>query len=126
MPDVLPKPVVLYDGSCNLCVKAHDQLRALDKDETLDWLDITQESTRIKFPNVDWKRAEDEIHLVHKDGRIRTGSRAVRDITELIGGEVGQAAAKLMDIPGIKTASDAIYQLVAENRFRVFGRKEAK
>ena len=124
MATVLKKPVVLYDGSCNLCVTAHDQLRSLDKDETLDWLDITQETTRQRFPNVDWKRAEDEIHLVHTDGRIRTGSRAVRDITELIGGEVGQAAAKMMDIPGIKTASDVIYNLVAENRFRVFGRKE--
>ncbi|MDX1971854.1 MAG: DUF393 domain-containing protein, partial [Candidatus Sumerlaeia bacterium] len=121
--NVLPKPVVLYDGSCNLCVTAHDQLRALDREETLDWLDITEESTRKRFPNVDWKRAEDEIHLIHTNGRMTTGSRAVADIAELLGGELGKTAVKLLKLPGMQNAADLIYGIIAENRHNLFGRR---
>jgi len=117
----LEKPVVLYDGTCRMCTTAVKQLREMDKDGVLDWLDINERDVRAQFPKVDWKRAEEEIHLVHTDGRMRTGSRAVRDIAEMIGGDLGQAAARAMDLPGVRDAADIIYHIVAQNRHRVFG-----
>ncbi len=121
---VLGKPTVLYDGSCRMCVTATSQLRETDKEGRLEWLDINDPSVRARFPRIDWKRAEEEIHLVHLDGRVRTGARAVRDIAELIGGELGQAAARAMDLPGVRDAADLIYHLVAQNRHLLFGRVE--
>src|SRR5690606_37732074 len=108
---ILEKPVVLYDGSCRMCMTAAKQLRETDKKGVLEWLDITEPSVREQFPKVDWKRAEEEIHLIHTDGRMRTGARAVRDIAELIGGELGQVAARAMDLPGVKDAADIIYHI---------------
>ena len=119
---VLPKPYVLYDGSCKMCVTATDQLRDLDTDGVIEWRDMHDEAMHRKFPNLDWTRVKDEIHLIHRDGRVRTGSRAVRDISELIGGEVGKAAARALDLPGVKDASDLIYRIVSENRHKIMGK----
>jgi len=118
---VLERPVVLYDGSCKVCVSSTDQLRGLDKNGVFDWLDANDPVQRARFPKIDWDRAMKEIHLVHVDGRVRTGARAVRDIAEAIGGEVGKAAAKAMDLPGIRDAADLVYAIVSENRHR-FGK----
>ena len=122
----LEKPVVLYDATCRMCSTAANQLRQTDKDGVLDWLDINDADVRAKFPGIDWKRAEEEIHLVHLDGRIRTGARAVRDIAELIGGDLGQAAARAMDLPGVRDAADIIYHIVSQNRHRIFGTEDPK
>lgn len=122
MNSVLEKPVVLYDGECKMCITATDQLRALDKNETLEWQDANDPVQRERFPRVDWERAMKEIHLVHTDGRIRTGAKAVRDIAEMIGGDVGRAAAKTMDLPGVRDAADLIYSIVADNRHRIGGK----
>ncbi len=120
----LEKPVVLYDGTCKMCTTAAKQLREADKEGVLEWLDINDADVRAQFPAVDWKRAEDEIHLVHTDGRIRTGAKAARDIAEMIGGDLGQAAARAMDLPGVRDAADIIYHIVAQNRHRIFGKVE--
>lgn len=116
---LLEKPVVLYDGTCRVCTTAHDQLRELDQDGILEWMSIDDESAQKRFPNVDWDRAEKEIHIIHTDGRIRTGTRAVQDIAELVGGDIGKNVSKLMNVPGIKDASDLIYKLISENRHRL-------
>ncbi len=122
MTNVLEKPVVLYDGECKLCITATDQLRALDKEGVLEWQDANDPVQRERFPNIDWERVMKEMHLIHTDGRVRTGARAVRDIGEMIGGDVGRAAAKAMDLPGVRDAADLIYSIVADNRHRLGGK----
>jgi len=119
----LEKPIVLFDGTCKFCVTTTDQMRALDKDGVIEWIDMNTEGVRERFPKIDWERAKEEMHLIHRDGRVHTGARAVRDIAALIGGDVGAAAAKAMDLPGIRDAADLVYHIVAENRHRIMGRK---
>jgi predicted DCC family thiol-disulfide oxidoreductase YuxK len=117
--NVLARPTVLYDGRCRVCATAESQLRDLDKEQVLDWLDLHDPAVRARFPKIDWLRAEEEVHLIHVDGRVRTGARAVRDIAQLIGGEVGATAARAMDLPGVRDAADLIYRIVSENRHRL-------
>ncbi|MDK2970963.1 MAG: hypothetical protein PWP23_718 [Candidatus Sumerlaeota bacterium] len=121
---VLEKPVVLYDGTCKLCVTSTDQMRSMDTEGAIDWRELHEPAVRRMFPGIDWVRAEEEIHLVHRDGRIVTGARAVADIGELIGGEVGKAAAAAMKIPGVRDAADIVYHIVSQNRHRIMGKNE--
>lgn len=118
----LPKPVGLYDGSCKFCVTTTDQLRNLDKDGVIDWRDLHDEKVQRQFPNIDWDRANEEIHLIHTDGRVRTGVNAVRDIAELIGGEAGRLVAQTMEVPGVHEAAEMVYKTISENRHRIMGR----
>lgn len=121
---MLSKPVVLYDGACKFCTTTTNQLRALDTEGTIEWVELHDENVRKRFPKIDWERAEEEMHLIHVDGRVRTGARAVRDVADLIGGDVGQAAARAMDLPGVKDAADIVYRIVSENRHRIMGKTE--
>jgi len=121
---VLEKPIVLYDNSCKFCVTTADQLREYDKDNALDWQDMNDEAVQRRFPNIDWERAADEIHFVDTDGRVTTGSRAVADIAKVIGGDVGKAAAGAMNLPGVKQASDIVYEIISKNRHKIMGRNE--
>lgn len=117
---LLERPVVLYDGACNFCVKTTDQLMALDKEHRIDWQDLNDESVRKHFVGIDWERAKEEIHLIHRDGRVHTGVNALRDIAELIGGEAGQAVSRAMDLPGIRESAGLIYKVISENRHRIW------
>ena len=119
----LEKPVVLYDASCRFCVTAADQMRELDKNGDIEWLDKDDPDVQKRFQGVDWDRADEEIHFIHTDGKITVGSRAVADIAETIGGDVGRTAARAMKLPGVKEASDLIYKVVSENRHRIMGEK---
>ncbi|MBX3727884.1 MAG: DUF393 domain-containing protein [Candidatus Sumerlaeia bacterium] len=116
---VLERPVVLFDSACKLCTTTTSQLRDLDKSGAIDWLDLHDPAVRRRFPRIDWKRAEEEMHLVHRSGRVVTGARAVADVAELIGGEVGRAAAAAMKLPGVRDAADIVYHIVSENRHRL-------
>ncbi|MCB2155930.1 DUF393 domain-containing protein [bacterium] len=121
---LLAKPVVLYDGSCKFCSKSTDQLMALDKDGCIDWLDLHDEKVQKRFAGIDWERAHEEIHLIHRDGRVHTGVGALRDIAEMIGGEAGKAMSRAMDIPGIRESADLIYKVISENRHRIWGEEK--
>jgi len=123
-PKVLDKPVVLYDAQCKVCITATDQLRALDRNGVVEWRDVNDPAQRERFPNIDWERAMKEIHIIHTNGRVHTAARAVRDIAELMGGEVGRSAVRAMDLPGIKDAAELIYTIVSENRHRFGPRKD--
>lgn len=125
-PRRLAKPVVLYDGSCRLCISATDQLRKLDTEDALDWLNMREDAVRARFRGIDWRRAEEEIHLVRTDGRLRVGVDAVREISEMIGGDVGKAASVALDLPGVRQAADVIYSIVAANRHHLMSKVDAK
>lgn len=125
-PRRLAKPVVLYDGSCKLCISATDQLRKLDTEGALDWLNMREDEVRARFRGIDWKRAEEEIHLVRTDGRLRVGVDAVREISEMIGGDVGKAASAALDLPGVRQAADVIYSIVAANRHIISAKIDEK
>lgn len=123
---VLEKPVGLYDGACKFCVSTTNQLREMDRHGVIDWQDLHDPAVRARFPKLDWKLAEEEIHLIHRDGRVVTGVRALHDIAELIGGELGGAAAKVMELPGVREAADALYHLISQHRYEIFGDKGKK
>lgn len=118
---VLEKPVVLFDDTCRLCVTTTSQMRGLDKDGAIDWRPLSEPGLRERFPRIDWERAKDEMHLIHTDGRVTTGARAVSDIAEMIGGDVGAAAARAMSLPGVRDAADLVYKIVSENRHKIMG-----
>lgn len=115
----LERPVVLYDKSCKFCVTTTEQARSLDKEGKIEWLDVHDDAVRRRFPRIDWERAEKELHLIHRDGRVTTGSRAVRDVADLLGGEAGHVLAQIMDLPGIREAADIAYHIISENRDRI-------
>ncbi|MFC7251370.1 thiol-disulfide oxidoreductase DCC family protein [Halomicroarcula sp. GCM10025324] len=120
--DELDQPILLFDGVCNLC---NGFVRfVVQFDAAGEFLfaplqsDVGQElSRRHNLKTEDF----DSVVLV-EDGEVYTKSTAVLRVCRRLDGP-WPLLTPLSAVPtGI---SDSVYDLVAENRYRVFGKKDA-
>ncbi|MEQ8818789.1 MAG: DUF393 domain-containing protein [Sumerlaeia bacterium] len=112
----LPKPIALFDGHCAICRDLKKAVEDADRRHRIEWLELHDPAVRARFPRVDWARATREIHLIERDGRIRTGGAAIREIVRVVGGNVGGGLATLLALPGLKQGGDLAYRLFSDNR----------
>lgn len=113
------KGVVLYDGSCPLCLKSISILKKLD------WLGAlrfqnARETDRLpkSFVPLDQKRLIEEMHLLTPDRRrAPAGFKAFRWIAWRL--PLLWPVAPLLYIPGVPWLGNKVYLWVAKNRFRL-------
>ncbi len=113
-----PQPVLIYDGRCRFCVREASRL--------VRWVHgaVRLESFRDpgvieRYPGLTLAACEQALQLVEPDGRIRSGAEgAVRTL------RLNSRIAPLTWIyymPGLRSAFDLAYRIVARNRFRLRG-----
>ena len=120
--DELDQPILLFDGVCNLC---NGFVRfVVQFDDAGEFLfaplqsDVGQElSRRHGLETEDF----DSVVLV-EDGAVYTKSEAVLRVSRRLDGPLPLLSAFSVVPTGL---SDRVYDLVAENRYRVFGKKDA-
>jgi predicted DCC family thiol-disulfide oxidoreductase YuxK len=120
--DELDQPILLFDGVCNLC---NGFVRfVVQFDDAGEFLfaplqsDVGQElSRRHGLKTEDF----DSVVLV-EDGAVYTKSEAVLRVCRRLDGPWPLLSAFSVVPTGL---SDRMYDLVAENRYRVFGKKDA-
>ena len=113
--------VVLFDGVCNLCNASVQFLIARDKGKKLRYASL-QSSYGQQFlkendiPNRDFKS-----FLFLKNASIYKRSRAALKVLQVLGG-IWAFSSIFYIIPTF--IRDAVYNLVANNRYKWFGKKE--
>jgi len=113
--------IVIFDGVCNLCESSLVFIIKRDKSEKFKFVSA-QSKTGIALQNRFSKCAlGEETIILLKDERLYTRSDAVIEILKELDG-----AWKLLSIIKVlpKSLRDWIYQKVAHNRYRWFGRKD--
>jgi predicted DCC family thiol-disulfide oxidoreductase YuxK len=115
-------PVVLFDGVCNLCNGAVRFLVKIDRKKFLRFSALQGRfAAQLKAHKLpDYQNAE-SILLYH-NGDLYTHSDAVLKICDLLGGG-WRMLYLLRFVPG--GLRDRLYQLIARNRYRWFGKKDA-
>jgi len=113
-------PVLFFDGVCGLCNSVVDFVIAEDTEHMMRFSPLQGEHAEKVLP-VEYKENLSTL-IVHVNDQILKKSRAVIFIGETLGGmwRVFATAAKI--IP--QAVADPIYDLVAKNRYRLFGKKE--
>lgn len=117
------KKIILFDGVCNLCNGAIQFVIKRDKKDTFRYapLQSTIGAQMISERGIDTSKT-DSIILVEPGVAYYTKSEAALEIANEFGG-----AWKLLQVfkwvPA--TLRDLIYDFVARNRYRWFGRKDA-
>jgi len=115
--------LLFYDGTCALChgavrfVLAHDPHGRAFRFAPLDSAAFrarVAEDARAALP--------DSIVLATEDGRLLTRSDAALHVLDRLGGALGVVARWGRLVP--RPLRDAVYDLVARVRYRVFGRKD--
>ena len=117
------KKIILFDGVCNLCNGAVQFIIKRDKKDVFRYAALQSEigEQLVAERGIDTSKV-DSIILIEPGRAYYTKSDAALEIGRDFGG-LWKALALFTWIP--RTFRDAIYDFVARNRYRWFGKKDA-
>jgi predicted DCC family thiol-disulfide oxidoreductase YuxK len=116
-------PLLLYDGVCALCNAAVGFVLKRDRSCTVRFAPLQGETAGPLLAERPELAAIDSMIWIDTDGRAFTRSGAALAIARHVGGGWAVLAALGRVIPAV--LRDAIYDLIARIRYRVFGRYDA-
>ncbi|CAE7572087.1 yuxK [Symbiodinium natans] len=121
------RPIVLYDGVCNMCNSAVDVALQKDPDGRRLRFSALQSEVGQQMLVFCGRRAEDlsSMMVVKPDGECLSQSDAVVFVgQQLEGSSVLQGLSKAAQALVPKPLRDGAYNVVAKNRYRVLGRRK--
>lgn len=115
------RPVIFFDGVCNLCNSWVQFIIRHDKQKKFLFAPLQSNAGRkaLADTQAEGTNAPDSIILLH-NGVYTTRSAAVLHIARLLGGIWALLYAGMI-VPA--AFRDAIYKIVARNRYKWFGRR---
>lgn len=118
------KPVLLFDGVCNFCNSSVIFILKRDKKRKIFFAALQSPCAQEILNSIGEKVLEgdyDSVILIY-NGKLYKRSRAVLEILSIIGG-LWKLTVVFKIIPAF--ISDFFYDLIARNRYRLFGKKES-
>lgn len=119
---MLNKPIIFFDGVCNLCNASVQFVIAHDKKDQFSFTALQGELAKAVLPkfNVDLNKLNTVLLLA--DGKLYTKSSAALKIAQKLDGAWPLLYGFIV-IP--KFIRDWFYNLIAKNRYRWWGREES-
>lgn len=111
--------LVVYDGFCFLCSGTVNFLLKIDRKKRLKFTTISQPGPETANKSSGYVAPSTVIFI--KDNKVYTESEAIIHIFDKVGG-VWKSANLFSVIP--KKMRDSLYRYIAQNRFKVFGKKK--
>ncbi len=118
-------PIILYDGVCGLCNRLNTFVLKRDREDRFRFASLQSDAARTIL-NRHGIRANDldtvyvVLNVEQADERLLGRSEAVIFIVSALGGFWRFAAAVFRVVP--RFLRDPLYNLVAHNRYRIFGK----
>ena len=119
--EVIDTPVIFFDGVCNLCNAAVNFVIDRDANRRFHFASLQSDFTNEKLARYEVDPSHLESILLLNDGRLYHKSDAALEIARVLGG-----AWRLLLVFKIipKFVRDFIYDWIAKNRYRWFGKQE--
>jgi predicted DCC family thiol-disulfide oxidoreductase YuxK len=115
-------PVILFDGVCNLCNGAVQFVIRRDKKNIFRFASLQSETAEKLLRSLRLRSEQIDSIVLIRQGRVYLESDAVIGIAkELSNG--WKVLSWLRILP--KVFRDMLYRLIARNRYRLFGKKDA-
>ncbi len=118
--EVTDHPVLFFDGVCNLCNAWVDFLVRRDKKRRYRFAPLQGSTAHHAIPS-HVQSGEFDSFVFVENGQVYTRSTAALRVLSGLGG-VWSIAKVLFLVPA--PLRDAVYRLIARNRYRWFGQKE--
>lgn len=116
-------PILFFDGVCNLCNGAVQWFITHDKGRALRFASLQSDLAQKLLPEAGVDPSALSSLVVYEHGRTLTKSDGALRAGELVGGFYGPLAKVLRLFP--RFLRDGVYDLIATNRYRWFGKEEA-
>jgi predicted DCC family thiol-disulfide oxidoreductase YuxK len=113
------KPVVIYDGGCNICAGNLKWLYRLDTLKKFEALPYQTERLTEIFPALKIEECQKSMHLVFPNGKIYTGSDAFCQI--FLRMPLMFPVGLVMWLPPVAWLLRRLYPILARNRYRIGG-----
>jgi len=113
--------VILFDGVCNLCNRFVQFALKRDKNKTFQFASLQSEYGTGLLTHFNLRLANFDSVVLYDGQKILTQSDAVIRVISSLNG-IWKCAIILKLIPGF--IRNAIYRLMARNRYRLFGKRE--
>jgi predicted DCC family thiol-disulfide oxidoreductase YuxK len=110
---------LFFDGYCTLCNNSVDFLMRVDKRQRLSFGSLQSETAQRELPQ-ELRESVDSVILKYND-RVFVKSDAALEVCRILGG--GWHFFRIFKILP-RSWRDAIYEWVARNRYRWFGKRE--
>ncbi|MGB3775846.1 MAG: thiol-disulfide oxidoreductase DCC family protein [Leeuwenhoekiella sp.] len=116
------KKIILFDGVCNLCSSAVTFIISRDKKGIFHFasLQSKQGIELLNKFNIDPKKTDSLVLVTHNDAFVKS-TAALQIAKELDG--IWSLFSIFLIIP--RSIRDAVYDFIARNRFKWFGKKES-
>jgi predicted DCC family thiol-disulfide oxidoreductase YuxK len=115
------KPAILFDGYCNLCNGTVDFLLKHDKKKQFSFIPLQSDAGKLIVHKYQIPSETDSVLLI-KSNRVYFESDAALEIARMLNFPWNLASCTKF-IP--KQIRDKIYNWVAKNRYRWFGKRES-
>ena len=122
LPDTSVHPVVLFDGVCNFCDASINFLLDKDTEGEFRYASLQSESGQGILNSLGLPTDEFSSFVYVEDGQHYTRSSAALRVAKRLGGGMSLLYAFII-VP--KFLRDAVYNLIANNRYKWFGKKDA-
>ncbi len=118
--DLQPKPIIYFDGVCNLCNTAVQFILRYDKKKKFLFATLESDAGLNAVKQVKNGSRKIESVILYYRGKYYTKSTAVLITFKLLGG-MWQLLYPLILIPAF--IRNGIYDLIGRNRYKWFGKK---
>lgn len=115
------KSIILFDGVCNLCNGFVTFIIPRDRKNHFQFGSLQSPNLTELLRTHNYTTSELSTVILLEDGKLYTRSAAVLRIARTLGG-IWSLAYPLIFLPSF--IRDGLYDWVARNRYRIFGRKE--
>jgi predicted DCC family thiol-disulfide oxidoreductase YuxK len=115
------QPVILFDGVCNFCNGAVNFVIKRDKTAQIQFAPLQSEKGRLFARQFGFNEEELKTFIFIEDNKFYTKSTAALKVCRYLGA-LWPLCYGLMIIP--KFIRNVVYDLVAKNRYKWFGRRD--
>lgn len=119
--DTAKHPILLFDGVCNLCNSSVQFILKRDKQEAFRFASLQSEEGQEVLGQFEDKPEELSSVVLVEDGQLYARSTAALRVTRWLSGAWPLLYAFIV-LP--RPLRDAVYDWIARNRYRWFGKKD--
>ena len=118
---MIPQPIILFDGVCNLCNSSIQYVIKHDKAEIFTFASLQGKTGQELLKKYDLPTNDLNSFVLLQNNMAYTRSTAALKVAKQLNGPVKLLYGFII-VPGF--IRDAVYSLVAKNRYKWFGKEE--
>lgn len=115
-----PHPIIFFDGVCGLCNGFVDFVMRFDREHIFRFATL-QGSTAEKLLPAELRDNIQSV-VLFDNGKLLLKSKAATEVLKRLPGPIGVMGAIGARVP--EGLGNRVYDLVAENRYKIFGRRD--